>query len=61
MNLATIHTEAARVLAEIKSGVSKARVRELQRDYAKLVRRYEQAARADWAAAPMAPAAQVRA
>ena len=46
-----------RVLAEIKSGVDKARVRELQREYRALERDYAKAARAAWAAAPMGPAA----
>jgi hypothetical protein len=56
MSSATIHSEATRVLAEIKSGAGKARVRELQRDYAKLTRRYEAAVAAEWAQAPLSPA-----
>jgi hypothetical protein len=52
-----IGTECRRVLAEIKSGVSKARVRELQREYAKLSRQYSAAVRADWAQAPLGPCA----
>jgi hypothetical protein len=56
-----IGTECRRVLAEIKSGVSKARVRELQREYASLQRQYAKAAAADWAAAPLTPAGGVSA
>jgi hypothetical protein len=55
---AEILAEATRVLAEIKSGASKARVRELQREYAKLVRQYEAAAMAAWAAAPIGPGSE---
>jgi hypothetical protein len=53
---AEINREATRVLAEIKSGVSKARVRDLQRDYAKLARQYAKVARNEWANAPLSPA-----
>jgi hypothetical protein len=53
---AEIGAEANRVLAEIKSGVGSARIVELQRQYRQLCRRYEQAARAAWAMAPLNPA-----
>jgi hypothetical protein len=61
MATAEIYQQATRVLAEIKSGVSKARVRELQREYASLQRQYAKAAAADWAAAPLTPAGGVSA
>lgn len=58
--MATTHeiaAEADRVLAQIKGNRDKARVRELQGEYRKLSRLYEQAARAAWAEAPLGPVA----